>query len=171
MITNDQWDIAAAAYQAAKNADSRMPNADEAVIDSWAGTLFARVDYPPLHVKAAVESFYRTWNGDELLTAPRLARECSKLTADRIERLTTDERAQLDYERDKRLGLDTSWYSQAPKLDRNLTEVLALMPWARRDPMTQRDTPQQPALPTSRRTPPDPERMAEARAELDARRA
>lgn len=138
MITHDQWDVAAAAYALAKQSDPMMPNADELMIETWAGTIFARVNYPPQHVEQAVENYFQTWDGVSHMTGTDVLRECRKITQDREARLSMEEREQLNYQRDLRLkergfDVDLDWYKPgAQKLSRNVQELIAVMPWAQR---------------------------------------
>lgn len=109
MITDAQFEKAARVLGRAKVLDQRMPHGDELMIETWAGALFARVDWPISLLDRVVCEFYADTH-DERITVGAIVSRCRKKVADAIGRESAQERDRRMFEQDRRLGLDTSWY-------------------------------------------------------------
>ena len=114
-VTDDQFEAAARVLACAKVFDQSIANGDELMIDMWARALFARADWPVELLERAVIDFYEGKHGEHISVAAILTL-CRKYRAEQIERETEPERDRRLYERDRRLGLDTSWHQPNPAL-------------------------------------------------------
>ena len=111
-VNPDQFRKAQAVLIAAKTLDGRIPSAeDEVTVRMWAAALFGRGDYPIPDLMDALAAFYGAPTEQKERIAPGdIVRFCTKRRAEQIERETEQERDRRLFERDRRLGLNTSWY-------------------------------------------------------------
>lgn len=108
MITDEQFEKAAAVLATAKSLDQMMTRPDEDTIELWAGAIFARAEYTLEELRGSVMNHY-SGTGDRI-TPYAVVRGCRKIRSETIERESDEQRDRRAFETDRRLGLDTSWY-------------------------------------------------------------
>lgn len=128
MTTDEQFEKAKAILATAKKIDKSLPRGDDPdlplIVEIWAGAIFAHADYSIDELRSALVVVASSPIGDGI-TPNSIVVACRRARADRLDRETPEERDQRAFERDRRLGLDTSWFQPDKEIHaRKFSEIV-----------------------------------------------